>query len=82
MSLRNPAEPYPVDLHIANGNTNVALIGTIEQPMSFGGARLKLTLAGQDMSNLYQLTNIPLPQHAALQHHRQSRLYQRNHPVR
>jgi uncharacterized protein involved in outer membrane biogenesis len=61
VSLRDPAEPYPVDLHIANGNTNVALIGTLEQPMTFGGARLKLTLAGQDMSNLYQLTNIPLP---------------------
>ncbi len=61
LSLRDPAKPYPVDLHIANGATNVALLGTIEQPMSFGGARLKLTLAGQDMSDLYQLTNIPLP---------------------
>jgi uncharacterized protein involved in outer membrane biogenesis len=61
LSLRNPAAPYPVDLHIANGSTTVALIGTIEQPMQFGGAKLKLTLAGQDMSNLFQLTNIPLP---------------------
>jgi AsmA family protein len=61
LSLRDPAHPYPVDLHIANGSTTVALIGTVEQPMSFGGAKLKLTLAGQDMSDLYQLTNIPLP---------------------
>ncbi len=61
LSLRDPAQPYPVDLHIANGYTTVALLGTIEQPMSFGGAKLKLTLAGQDMSDLFQLTNIPLP---------------------
>jgi uncharacterized protein involved in outer membrane biogenesis len=61
LSLRNPAEPYPVDLHIANGSTTVALTGTIEKPMSFGGAELKLTLAGQDMANLFPLTNIPLP---------------------
>ena len=61
LSLRNPSHPYPVDLHIANGSTTVALTGTIEKPMSFGGAELKLTLAGQDMSNLFPLTNIPLP---------------------
>lgn len=61
LSLRDPANPYPVDLHIANGSTTVALVGTIEQPMNFGGAKLKLTLAGQDMSDLFPLTNIPLP---------------------
>ncbi len=61
LSLRDSANPYPVDLHIANGSTTIALIGTIEQPMTFGGARLKLTLTGQDMSNLFPLTNIPLP---------------------
>jgi len=61
LSLRDAAQPYPVDLHIANGYTTVALVGTIEQPMTFGGAHLQLTLAGQDMANLFQLTNIPLP---------------------
>jgi uncharacterized protein involved in outer membrane biogenesis len=61
LSLRDAAKPYPVDLHIANGYTTVALLGTIEQPMSFGGAKLKLTLAGQDMADLFPLTNIPLP---------------------
>lgn len=61
LSLRDPANPYPVDLHIANGSTTVALVGTIEQPMIFGGAKLKLSLAGQDMSDLFPLTNIPLP---------------------
>jgi uncharacterized protein involved in outer membrane biogenesis len=61
LSLRDPSNPYPVDLHIANGSTTVSLVGTIEQPLTFGGARLKLSLAGQDMSNLYPLTGIPIP---------------------
>ncbi len=61
LSLRDPANPYPIDLHLANGSTTVTLVGTIEQPITFGGARLKLSMAGQDMSNLFQLTGIPLP---------------------
>jgi uncharacterized protein involved in outer membrane biogenesis len=61
LSLRDPSNPYPIDLHLANGSTTVALVGSIEQPMTFGGARLKLSLAGQDMSNLFALTGIPLP---------------------
>lgn len=61
LSLRDPAHPYPVDLHLANGATTISLIGTISQPLTLGGANLRLALAGQDMSDLYPLTSIPLP---------------------
>jgi len=61
LSLRDPAHPYPVDLHLANGATTISLIGTISQPLTLGGANLRLVLAGQDMSDLYPLTSIPLP---------------------
>jgi uncharacterized protein involved in outer membrane biogenesis len=61
LSLRDPSNPYPVDLHVANGTTHASLIGTIEQPMTFGGAHLKLAFSGQDMANLYQLTGVPIP---------------------
>ena len=61
LTLRDPTNPYPVDLHIVNGSTTVALVGTIEQPLTFGGARLKLSLAGQNMANLFPLTGIPIP---------------------
>jgi uncharacterized protein involved in outer membrane biogenesis len=61
LALRDPANPYPVDLHIANGTTHASLIGTIEQPESFGGAHLKLAFSGQDMATLYQLTGVPIP---------------------
>ncbi len=61
LSLRDPSIPYPVDLHIQNGTTTASLIGTIEDPATFGGAHLKLSFAGQTMANLYQLTGVPIP---------------------
>lgn len=61
LSLRDAAQPYPVDLHLANGSTSISLVGTISDPLRFTGADLKLALSGQDMSELYPLTNIPLP---------------------
>jgi uncharacterized protein involved in outer membrane biogenesis len=61
LSLRDPSNPYPFDLHVQNGTTHASLIGTIEDPASFGGANLQLAFSGQDMSNLYQLTGIPIP---------------------
>lgn len=61
LSLRDAANPYPVDLHVANGATHASLTGTIEQPADFGGANLTLAVSGQDMADLYQLTGVPVP---------------------
>jgi uncharacterized protein involved in outer membrane biogenesis len=61
LSLRDASNPYPVDLHVANGTTHASLIGTIAQPAAFGGANLTLAFSGQDMANLYQLTGVPIP---------------------
>ena len=61
LSLRDAAHPYPVDLHIANGATTVTMTGTVENPLNFAGARVKLRLAGPDMAQLYPLTGIPIP---------------------
>jgi uncharacterized protein involved in outer membrane biogenesis len=61
LSIRDSANPYPVDLHVANGATHAALTGTIEQPANFGGANLTLAFSGQDMASLYQLTGVPIP---------------------
>ncbi len=62
LSLRDKRRPYPIDLSVANGPTHVTLVGTLEQPLSFGGARLKLLFAGPDMSLLFPLTAVPIPQ--------------------
>ncbi|MDE8345078.1 MAG: AsmA family protein [Acidocella sp.] len=61
LSLRNTAQPYPVNFHLSNGATTISLIGTISRPLTLGGADLKLALAGQDVSDLSALSGIPLP---------------------
>ncbi|WP_246375649.1 AsmA family protein [Gluconacetobacter takamatsuzukensis] len=62
LTLADVRNPYPVDLHVANGPTSVTLRGTVDDPIHFAGAHLNLTLAGPDMSLLYPLTGIPIPQ--------------------
>jgi uncharacterized protein involved in outer membrane biogenesis len=62
LSLRDTQHPYPVDLKLANGPTHVRLVGTLTDPLTFGGADLKLELAGADMRDLYHLTGIPIPE--------------------
>ena len=62
LSLRDKAHPYPVDLHVANGPTRVALTGTVENPLNFAGADLRLQFSGPDMALLTPLTGVPIPQ--------------------
>jgi uncharacterized protein involved in outer membrane biogenesis len=62
LSLREPQHPYPVRLKLVNGATHVSLAGTLTDPLTFGGADLKLELSGADMRDLYHLTGIPIPQ--------------------
>ncbi len=61
LSLRDAQHPYPINLKLANGQTHVSIDGTIEQPLTFGGANVRLELSGQDMASLYPLTGIPIP---------------------
>jgi len=61
LSLRDAKHAYPIDLHAANGETKVSLVGTVENPLNFSGARLKLTFSGPDMEQLFPLTNVPFP---------------------
>ena len=62
LSLRDAQRPYPVDFKLVNGPTHVRLTGTLTDPLTFGGADLKLELAGADMRDLYHLTGIPIPE--------------------
>lgn len=65
LSLRDAAHPYPVDLKVQHGATSVTLLGTIERPMDFAGAQLKLDFRGVNLADLYLLTGVPLPPTAA-----------------
>ena len=61
MSLRDPSLPWPVDLRLKNGPTDVTLVGTIADPLTLSGASLKLRFAGPDMSLLEKLVGLPIP---------------------
>ncbi len=60
LALRDET-PYPVNLQVANGPTNISLTGTIKEPLAFAGADLKLELAGPDMELLTPLIGIAFP---------------------
>ena len=62
LSLRDAANPYPVDLHLANGPTKVSLTGTLENPLNFAGAKLKLEFSGPNAELLTPLTGVPIPE--------------------
>jgi uncharacterized protein involved in outer membrane biogenesis len=62
LSLRDAANPYPMDLHLANGPTKVALTGTVQNPLNFAGANLKLEFSGPNGALLTPLTGVPIPE--------------------
>ncbi len=61
LSLREAAEPYPVDLSLANGPTRVRLRGTLSDPLRLAGAAVRLRLEGANMADLTPLTGVPIP---------------------
>ena len=67
LGLRDETNPYTIDFTAANGATSITLSGTLLDPLHFGGAKLALTLRGDDLSALYPLTGIPLPPTPAYQ---------------
>lgn len=61
LSLRDSGDPYPVDLKLQNGPTSASAKGTIDNPLAFAGANVRLVFAGPDMSLLLPLTGIAIP---------------------
>jgi AsmA family protein len=61
LDLRDEAEPWPVDLHLRNGQTTLALKGTLREPLKLRGADLNVEFAGRDMAELVPLTGVPFP---------------------
>ncbi|KAA2213438.1 AsmA family protein [Teichococcus oryzae] len=61
LSLRDENSPWPIRLNLANGPTEVALDGTVKDPLRFGGANIRLDFAGPDAALLTPLTGVPIP---------------------
>jgi uncharacterized protein involved in outer membrane biogenesis len=61
LGLRDPANPWPVKLHLANGPTRATVRGTLQDPLNLRGAEVALLLEGPDMALLAPLTGVPVP---------------------
>jgi hypothetical protein len=61
LNLRDEREPWPVDLRLRNGDTTLALRGTLREPLKLRGADLRVEFAGKDMADLVPLTGVPFP---------------------
>ncbi|MEQ4450050.1 AsmA family protein [Kosakonia sp. YIM B13605] len=61
LALRSEGTPFPVQADFRSGNTRVAFVGTINDPMNMGGADLQLKFGGNSLGELYDLTGVLLP---------------------
>ncbi|GAA0591958.1 AsmA family protein [Craurococcus roseus] len=61
LGLRDETRPWPADLRLRNGDTTLALQGTVREPLKLRGADLRVELAGKDMADLVPLSGVPFP---------------------
>lgn len=62
LALQEEAQPYPIDLDLANGPTRVRMTGTVRDPLDFKGIDVTLRFEGPDMAMLTPLTGVPIPE--------------------
>ena len=61
LALRSEDTPFPVQAGFRSGNTRVAFVGKVNDPMKMGGVDLQLKFAGDTLGDLYELTGVLLP---------------------
>lgn len=61
LALRSDGAPFPVQADFRSGNTRVAFVGKVNDPMKMGGVDLQLKFAGDSLGELYDLTGVLLP---------------------
>ncbi|MDB5361039.1 MAG: hypothetical protein JWO51_2336 [Rhodospirillales bacterium] len=61
LMLRETETPYPVDLDIVYGATELTVKGTLQDPFQYKGANVQLSLSGQSLADIYPLLGIPGP---------------------
>jgi uncharacterized protein involved in outer membrane biogenesis len=61
LALQDKTAPFPVqaDMHI--GDSHIALVGTLTDPLQLGALDVRLWFSGSSMAGLYPLTGITLP---------------------
>lgn len=60
LTLRDAA-PYPLDLKVTSGATEITAKGTVTDPVNIAGLDVALTVKGADAADLYRVAGIALP---------------------
>ncbi len=58
--IRDSSKPYPLDLSIKMGATEISFKGTLTEPVKMTGIDADLNIKGNNMADLFYLTGIPL----------------------
>lgn len=61
LSLNDATRPFPLQADVKIGDTRIALVGTLTDPMHLASLDLRLWLQGASFSHLYPLTGVTLP---------------------
>lgn len=64
LQLRETTEPYPFELRLTAGDTEVSGKGTAVDPVRLEGVDIQLHVAGPSMADVFPIFGIPLPETA------------------
>jgi hypothetical protein len=62
LALRDAHRPFPMQADVKVGDTRLALVGTLTDPMHLSSLDLRLWLQGESLSHLYSILGVNLPQ--------------------
>jgi uncharacterized protein involved in outer membrane biogenesis len=61
LALQKTSEPFPLQADVHIGDSHIALVGTLTDPMHLGALDVRLWFSGSSMAKLYPITGITLP---------------------
>jgi len=61
LALQRNDQPFPVQADVHAGDSHIALVGTLTNPMHLAALDLRLWFSGTSMAKLYPLTGLTLP---------------------
>ena len=59
--LRNPDQPFPLQADVKIGDTRIAFVGTLVDPLDLDSLDLHLWLSGSNLSQLYNIARLTMP---------------------
>lgn len=61
LALQDTREPFPLQADVRIGDSHIALVGTLTDPLHLGALDVRLWFSGSSMAKLYPITGITLP---------------------